>query len=81
MSASPDRTPAKSVTIDNKIYQIDDIEDSAKALIKECIAAENNAKNKQLESHFANIAHQALIDKVKTSLQDVKFKEISDHSN
>ena len=78
MNTSPDRTQAKSVTLDNKVYQIDDIQDSTKALIKECIAAENNAKNKQLESHFASIAHQALIDKVKTSLQDVKFKDISD---
>ena len=78
MSASPDRTPAKSVTLDNKVYQIDDIQDSTKTLIKECIAAENNAKNKQLESYFANIAHQALVHKVKASLQDVRFTDISD---
>ena len=78
MSASTDRTPAKSVTLDNKIYQIDDINDSTKLLIKECIAAETNAKNKQLEVHFANIAHQALINQLKTSLQDVKFSDTSD---
>ena len=81
MSATPDRTPAKSVTLDNRVYQIDDIQDSTKTLIKECIAAENNAKNKQLESHFASIAHQALIDKVKISLQDVKFKDINDQAD
>ena len=80
MSDSPNRTLPKSVTLDNKVYQIDDIQDSTKALIKECIAAENNAKNKQLESHFASIAHQALIDKVKISLQDVKFKDIHDQA-
>ena len=78
MSASTDRTPAKSVTLDNKIYQIDDINESTKSLIKECIAAEANAKNKQLEVHFANIAHQALINQLKTSLQDVKFTDTSD---
>ena len=81
MSDSPDRTQAKSVILDNKVYQVDDIQDSTKALIKECIAAENNAKNKQLESHFASIAHQALIDKVKISLQDVKFKDINDQAD
>lgn len=81
MSASTDRTLAKSVTLDNKIYQLDDINDTTKSLIKECIAAENNAKSKQLEVHFANVAHQALINKVKTSLQDVKFTETSDQNN
>ena len=81
MSASPDRTPAKSVTLNNKVYQIDDIQDSTKALIQECIAAENNAKNKQLESYFANIAHQTLVDKVKASLQDVRFTDISDQGD
>ena len=81
MSASTGRTPAKSVTLDNKIYQINDINDSTKLLIKECIAAENNAKNKQLEVYFANIAHQTLINKVKTSLQDVKFTDASDQNS
>ena len=76
MSPSEDRTPAKSVTLDNKVYQIDDINDSTKSLIKECLAAENNSKNKQLEAHFANIAHQVLIEKVKTSLQDIKFENV-----
>jgi hypothetical protein len=81
MSASTDRTLAKSVTLDNKIYQLDDINDTTKSLIKECIAAENNAKNKQLEVYFANIAHQTLINKVKTSLQDVKFTDASDQNS
>jgi hypothetical protein len=48
-----------------------------KHLSKNALLQKIMQKNKQLESHFANIAHQALIDKVKTSLQDVKFKDIS----
>jgi hypothetical protein len=77
MSTSTDRTPAKTVTLDGKAYKIEDINDLTKSLIKECIAAESNAKNKQLEAHFANVAHQALIEKIKTSLQDVTFTDVS----
>ena len=78
MSASTDRTPAQTLTLDGKVYKIEDINDSTKSLIKECIGAESNSKNKQLEAHFANIAHQALIDKIKTTLQDVDFTDVSD---
>jgi hypothetical protein len=81
MDASENKIPAKSVTIDSKVYQIDDIDDSTKLLIKECVAAENNAKNKQLEARFASIAHQSLIDKVRASLQDVKFTDIKDQDD
>ena len=73
MNNSKNSEPAKSITLDNKVYLIDDINDSTKSLIQECIAAENNSKNKQLEAYFANIARIALIDRLKTSLQDVKF--------
>ena len=73
MSNSKNSEPAKSITIDNKDYLINDINDSTKSLIQECIAAENNSKNKQLEAYFANVARVALIDRLRTSLQDVKF--------
>ena len=79
MSNSKNSEPAKSFTLDNKVYLINDINDSTKSLIQECIAAENNSKNKQLEAYFANVARIALIERLKTSLQDVKFTKSKDN--
>ena len=50
-------------------------------LSKNALLQEIMQKNKQLEVLFANIAHQVLINKVKTSLQDVKLTNAIDRND
>ena len=64
----------KTVTVDDKEYLLEDLDDSTKKVVQECVTISNVITNKRLEMEIASIAQAKKLDELRELL--VNFKSI-----
>ena len=64
----------KTVTVDEKEYLLEDLDDNAKKVVQECVMINNVISSKRLEMEIASIAKAKKLDELRELL--VNFKSI-----
>ena len=62
----------KKVTVDDKDYLLEELNDDAKKVIQECMTINNVISNKRLEMEIASIAQTKKLDELRGLLAEVK---------
>ena len=65
---------SKTVTVDDKEYLLEDLDDSTKKVVQECVTISNVISSKRLEMEIASIAQAKKLDELRELL--VNFKSI-----
>ena len=64
----------KTVTVDDKEYLLEDLDDNTKKVVQECVMINNVISSKRLEMEIASIAQAKKLDELRELL--VNFKSI-----
>lgn len=62
----------KKVTVDDKDYLLEELNDDTKKVIQECMTINNVISNKRLEIEIASIAQTKKLDELRGLLAEVK---------
>ena len=62
----------KKVTVDDKDYLLEELNDDTKKVIQECMTINNVISNKRLEMEIASIAQTKKLDELRGLLAEVK---------
>ena len=62
----------KKVTVDDKDYLLEELNDDTKKVIQECMTINNVISNKRLEIEIASIAQTKKLDELRVLLAEVK---------
>ena len=62
----------KKVTVDDKDYLLEELNDDTKKVIQECMTINNVISNKRLEMEIASIAQAKKLDELRGLLAEVK---------
>ena len=62
----------KKVTVDDKDYLLEELNDYTKKVIQECMTINNVISNKRLEMEIASIAQTKKLDELRGLLAEVK---------
>ena len=62
----------KKVTVDDKDYLLEELNDDTKKVIQECMTINNVISNKRLEMEIASIAQAKKLDELRGLLSEVK---------
>ena len=65
----------KTVTVDDKEYLLEDLNDDTKKVVQECMTINNVINSKRLEMEIASIAQAKKLDELRGLLVDVKCIE------
>ena len=65
----------KKLTIDDKDYLLEDLNDETKKVVQDCITINNVINSKRLEIEIASIAQAKKLDELRGLLVDVKCIE------
>ena len=65
----------KKLTVDDKDYLLEDLNDETKKVVQDCITINNVINSKRLEIEIASIAQAKKLDKLRRLLVDVKCIE------
>ena len=65
-------TSPKKVTVDDKDYLLEELNDDTKKVIQECMTINNVISNKRLEIEIASIAQTKKLDELRGLLAEVK---------
>ena len=65
-------TSPKKVTVDDKDYLLEELNDDTKKVIQECMTINNVISNKRLEMEIASIAQTKKLDELRGLLAEVK---------
>ena len=62
----------KKVTVDDKDYLLEELNDDTKKVIQECMTINNVISNKRLEMEIASIAQTKKLDELRGLLAEIK---------
>ena len=65
----------KTVTVDDKEYLLEDLDDNTKKVVQECVTISNVINSKRLEMEIASIAQAKKLDELRGLLVDVQCIE------
>ena len=65
----------KKLTVDDKDYLLEDLNDETKKVVQDCITINNVINSKRLEIEIASIAQAKKLDELRRLLVDVKCIE------
>tara|TARA_B100000674_G_C37412086_1_gene721181 strand:+ start:7 stop:219 length:213 start_codon:yes stop_codon:yes gene_type:complete len=65
----------KKVTVDDKEYLLDDLNDETKKVVQDCMTINNVINSKRLEIEIASIAQSKKLDELRGLLVDVQCIE------
>ena len=65
----------KKLTVDDKDYLLEDLNDETKKVVQDCITINNVINSKRLEIEIASIAQAKKLDELRGLLVDVKCIE------
>ena len=65
----------KTVTVDDKEYLLEDLDDNTKKVVQECVMINNVISSKRLEMEIASIAQAKKLDELRELLVNFKSTE------